>query len=153
MPYRVDVVNWQQAKKQLMTVRQKVFVYERRIPFEVEFDQFDRQAHHVLVTDEESNEPLATGRITDNGEISRICVVIPQRKSPIGKEVIKTLLQIARQRKVEEVYINSALDAVDYFTKHHFRPVGSVFMEAGIPRQRMVCNIANVDFKRFYLSH
>ncbi|TRX56917.1 GNAT family N-acetyltransferase [Thalassomonas sp. M1454] len=153
MPYRVNVVNWQQAKSQLKSVREKVFVCERRIPYEVEFDRNDRRAHHVLVVDEDSKEPVATGRITNQGELSRICVVISKRKSPIGKQVIDTLLDIARKNNLKEVYINSSLDAVDYFLKHNFRTQGSVFMEAGLPRQRMVCPLQKIDFKRFYLSH
>ena len=153
MSYQINVVNWQQAKNQLTAVREKVFVYECRIPRRVEFDRHDRKAYHVLVTDQQSKEPIATGRITSQGEISRICVVISKRKSPVGKEVIDTLLNIARKNNLKEVYINSSLDAVDYFAKHNFRSIGAVFMEAGLPRQRMVCSLSDVDFKRFYLSH
>ena len=153
LPYQVTVVNWQQAKQQLKTVREKVFVCEYRIPYDVEFDRHDRKAHHVLVTEEDCNEPIATGRITSQGEISRIAVVISKRKTPAGRQVIETLLGIARNNNLKEVYINSSLDAVDYFARHHFIPVGAVFMEAGLPRQRMVCSLSKIDFKRFYLSH
>ncbi|OUS25496.1 hypothetical protein A9Q98_12205 [Thalassotalea sp. 42_200_T64] len=153
MSYQVNVVDWKQAKQQLKSVREKVFVCERRIPYDVEFDSHDRQAHHVLVIDEDTHEPIATGRITNQGEISRICVVISKRKSPVGKEVIDTLVNIARLNHLKAVYINSSLDAVGYFAKHNFNPVGAVFMEAGMPRQRMACPIRQINFKRFYLSH
>ena len=153
MPYQINVVNWQQAKQQLKSVREKVFVYERRIPYEVEFDRDDRKAFHVLITDGINDEPIATGRITNLGEMSRICVVISKRKSPAGKQVIDTLLDIARKNSLKEVFINSSLDAVDYFLRHNFHTVGSVFMEAGMPRQRMTCLLQKVNFKRFYLSH
>ncbi|QDP01259.1 GNAT family N-acetyltransferase [Thalassotalea sp. PS06] len=153
MRYKVNVVRWQQAERQLKSVREKVFCCERRIPYDVEFDHRDRKAHHVLVVDEETQEPIATGRITNDGEISRIAVVISKRKSPVGKEVIQALVKIARKNQLNEVYINSDLDAVSYFASHNFRPVGAVFMEAGIPRQRMACPIREIDFKRFYLSH
>lgn len=153
MPYQVNIVNWQQAKRQLKTVREKVFVFERRIPYNIEFDRHDLKAYHVLVIDQENQEPIATGRITDKGEISRICVVISKRKTPVGKEVIETLLRIARKNNLKEVYINSSLEAVSYFSKHNFNAIGAVFMEAGMPRQRMACSLNDVNFKRFYLSH
>ncbi|MEW6997199.1 GNAT family N-acetyltransferase [Colwelliaceae bacterium BS250] len=153
MPYQVNVVNWQQAKQKLKSVREKVFVYERRIPYEVEFDRNDLKAFHVLITDEINDEPIATGRITNLGEMSRICVVRSKRKSPAGKQVIDTLLDIAGKNSLKEVFINSSLDAVDYFSRHNFQTVGSVFMEAGMPRQRMTCLLQKVNFKRFYLSH
>ncbi|NMP15406.1 GNAT family N-acetyltransferase [Thalassotalea sp. Y01] len=153
MSYQINIVNWQDAEQQLKAVREKVFVFERRIPRNVEFDRHDRRAFHVLVVDKSTAEPIATGRITSQGEISRICVVISKRKTPVGKDVINTLLNIARRKKLKEVFINSSLDAVTYFAKHNFRPIGGVFMEAGVPRQRMICGLSDVSLKRFYLSH
>ncbi|MDN3651432.1 GNAT family N-acetyltransferase [Thalassotalea ponticola] len=153
MSYHISEVSWQQAKRQLKAVREKVFVCEHRIPPHVEFDSLDQEAFHVLVTDKSTKEPLATGRITKHGEISRICVVMSQRKSPIGKDVIQALLSIAHRNQLKQVFINSSLDAVDYFTRHNFISIGDVFMEAGLPRQRMCCDLVEIDFKRFYLSH
>lgn len=153
MPYRLNVVKWQQAKNDLKFVREKVFVYERRIPPDIEFDKNDLVADHILVTDEKSCEPIATGRITQDGEISRICVVKSKRKTPIGKQIINELIKIAHKNNVNEVFINSALDAVDYFTRHNFKPKGTVYMEGGRPLQKMTCNLKDIDFKRFYLSH
>ena len=153
MVYQVNVVDWKQAKQQLKSVREKVFVYERRIPYNVEFDRHDRKAYHVLVIEQGTKEPIATGRITSQGEISRVCVLRSKRKSPVGKEVIDALLNIARNNDLSEVYINSSLDAVGYFARHGFETTGSVFMEAGMPRQRMACSLGQINFKRFYLSH
>ncbi len=153
MPYRLNVVKWQQAERDLKMVRERVFVFERHIPYDVEFDKQDRVADHVLVIDDESREPVAAGRITPNGEISRICVVKSRRKSPIGRQVIEELINIAKKNNVDEVFINSSLDAVEYFARHNFQPIGNVFMEAGRPLQKMTCTLNNINFKRFYLSH
>ena len=67
--------------------------------------------------------------------------------------MIKTLLAIAHDLKLDEVFIYSPLEAVEYFRKHHFIPAGAVFMEAGMPRQRMVCALEAITNTKVYLSH
>jgi predicted GNAT family N-acyltransferase len=79
MSYNISQVKWQQAAPLLKIVREKVFVCERRIPKKLEFDQGDKTAYHMLICDGISNEPIATGRITPQGEISRIAVIMSYR--------------------------------------------------------------------------
>ena len=151
--FSISRVQWEQAAPLLKTVREKVFVCERRIPKRIEFDQRDHHAVHILVCDDHSQEPIATGRIFPTGEISRIAVIQNFRRYQVDKLVIKTLISIAEDLNLDEVFIYSPLEAVDYFRKHHFMPAGAVFMEAGLPRQRMVCSLAAISNTKVYLSH
>ena len=157
MSYSVSRVQWQQAAPLLKDVREKVFVCEMRIPKRIEFDVNDRTAFHMLVCDDNSQEPIATGRISASGQISRIAVVMEYRQAAIDKIVMQGLFRIAEELALEEVYIFSPLERVGYFREHHFYPVGSVFMEAGLPKQRMACAIKtardDVDHSKYYLSH
>ncbi|GHE83056.1 GNAT family N-acetyltransferase [Thalassotalea profundi] len=151
--FSISRVEWEQAAPLLKTVREKVFVCERRIPKKIEFDRRDHHAVHILVCDDHSQEPIATGRIFPTGEISRIAVIPNFRKYQVDKLVIKALISIAEDLKLDEVFIYSPLDAVDYFRKHNFIPAGAVFMEAGMPRQRMVCSLEDITNTKVYLSH
>jgi len=153
MDYSVSRVKWEQAAPLLKNVRERVFICEYRIPKKIEFDRKDKQAIHMLVCDDNSQEPIATGRILPNGEISRIAVVKEFRKQQIDKVIISGLIKIAKELKLEEVFINSSLDAVNYFTCNKFYTVGAVFMEAGLPRQRMACLTDAVNGQKCYLSH
>lgn len=157
MSYSVSRVQWQQAASLLKDVREKVFVCERRIPKKIEFDINDRTAFHMLVCDDSSQEPIATGRISSSGQISRIAVVMEYRQAGIDKVVIQGLFRIAEELALDEVYIFSPLERVAYFREHHFYPVGSVFMEAGLPKQKMACAIntarADINQSKYYLSH
>ena len=67
------------------------------------------------------------------------------------------LLRIAIDLALSDVYIYSPLENVNYFIKHKFLPIGPVFMEAGMPKQRMVCPIKNAQESalktKYYLSH
>jgi predicted GNAT family N-acyltransferase len=157
MSYSISQVKWQQAAPLLKNIREKVFVCERRIPKKIEFDQGDRTAYHMLVCDDNNQEPIATGRISPQGEISRIAVVMGYRSEKIDKFIMLGLFRIARKLTLKEVFISSPLEKVDYFTKHGFYPIGSVYMEAGMPKQRMACDItlavASADKARYYLNH
>ncbi|WP_286267229.1 GNAT family N-acetyltransferase [Thalassotalea atypica] len=153
MPYSVSRVPWEQAEPLLKDVRERVFICEYRIPKSIEFDRKDRTAYHMLVCDDITQEPIATGRILNTGEIGRIAVVMEHRKLKLDQIVIQGLMQIAKELSLNEVFIHSPLDAVEYFRKNKFYTVGSVFMEAGLPKQRMACPIDCINYNKCYLSH
>lgn len=157
MSYSISRVAWQLAEPLLKDVREKVFICERRIPKKIEFDRNDHSAFHMLVCDDYSQEPIATGRISSTGEISRIAVLMEFRHEALDKVIMKGLFKIAEELSLNEVYIYSPLEEVNYFREHNFYPVGSVFMEAGMPKQRMACLIHHAqecaDNAKYYLSH
>lgn len=157
MSYSVSRVQWELAAPLLMNIREKVFICEWRIPKKIEFDHNDKMAFHILICDDFSQEPIATGRILASGEISRIAVVMSYRKQKIDKIILDGLLKIAKELELKEVFIHSPLDSVPYFTKQKFSTVGCVFMEAGMPIQRMACPIEsvinNINHSKYYLSH
>jgi predicted GNAT family N-acyltransferase len=153
MHYSVSRVSWEFAAPLLKTVRERVFICEHRIPKRVEFDRKDRQAIHMLICDDVSQEPVATGRILPSGEIGRIAVIKEHRRQNLDELILKGLLKAARDLSLNEIYIHSPLEAVDYFVKNGFKPVGGVFMEAGLPKQQMTCPIDQIIGKKCYLSH
>jgi len=146
-------VEWDLAAPLLKKVREKVFICEWRIPKKVEFDRKDKNAFHMLVCDDSTQEPIATGRILASGEISRIAVMMKYRKDCIDKVILKGLMSIAKDLEINEVFIYSPLESVNYFQKQNFSINGAVFMEAGIPRQRMVCPIKEFNMAKYYLVH
>lgn len=153
MSFSTSRVQWEQAAPLLKNIREKVFICERRIPKKVEFDRKDRYAYHMLVCDDITQEPVATGRILSTGEISRIAVLMSYRKKNVDQIVMKGLLRIANELTLDEVFIYSPLETVDYFRKLNFISAGAVFMEAGMPRQRMQCSLDNIEKANYYLTH
>lgn len=153
MSYSISRVQWEQAAPLLKNVREKVFVCEWRIPKKIEFDRKDRHAYHLLVCDDITQEPIATGRILSTGEISRIAVLMAYRQQQIDHKVMRGLLNIAKDINLDEVFIYTSLDSVNYFRKFNFSSAGAVFMEAGIPRQRMVCCVDDIKNAQYHLTH
>ncbi|WP_085297297.1 GNAT family N-acetyltransferase [Cognaticolwellia mytili] len=153
MSYTVSRVQWEQAAPLLKNVREQVFVCEWRIPKNVEFDQKDRYAFHVLACKDISQEPIGTGRILSTGEISRVAVLKSCRKDEVDKVILQALFTIAREMSLKEIFIYSPLDSIAYFRKFNFNTAGAVFMEAGLPKQKMICPLDNASLAKYYLSH
>ena len=153
MSYTVSRVQWEQAAPLLKNVREKVFVYEWRIPKNIEFDRKDHFANHVLACHDKTQEPIGTGRILSSGEISRIAVIRSCRKDHVDRVILQKLFTIAHEMKLKEVFIYCPLEATDYFRKFNFDTTGTVFMEAGMPRQKMTCPINEISVAKYYLSH
>ena len=85
-------------------IRKTVFVLEQGIPAELEYDEDDARALHILCRQADTSRAVATGRLIINenqcGTLSRIAVLKAYRGKGIGKEVVVTLEQKARERGV-----------------------------------------------------
>ncbi|MEC8350610.1 MAG: GNAT family N-acetyltransferase [Pseudomonadota bacterium] len=152
MGYKIDEVEWSIDKELLQQIRERVFVYELHIPRHIEFDHLDKIAHHVLVTDE-GKRPVATGRLCNDGLIGRIAVLPEHRNRSVYKSLLNYLVNLAEKQGCDCVSINCILNEVDRFKQNGFSADGLVFMEAGIPRQRMLCPIKHFDTRPFTLVH
>ncbi|MDP2561883.1 GNAT family N-acetyltransferase [Psychrobium sp. 1_MG-2023] len=135
---------WQQHQHQLEFLRDKVNVMEMRTPRSTEFDVKDPQSQHILITDGE--QPVACGRITTTGVISRICVLPGYRGQGVGALVLKNLVKLARGNDLETITLSAKLETLEFYTRFGFEPQGQVFMKAGIPRRHASCHINQVRF-------
>ncbi|MBH0056042.1 GNAT family N-acetyltransferase [Pseudoalteromonas sp. SWXJZ94C] len=152
MGYQVKKVDWDTQKDLLQQIREKVFVYELHIPKHIEFDSLDEFALHVLVTDE-TQTPIATGRLCVDGLIGRIAVLPEHRNRCVYKSLLNFIVELAASQGIEKVSINCILNEVERFKKNGFVQQGNVFMEAGIPRLRMQCSVALFNTTPFTLVH
>lgn len=152
MAFYAKNVDWGNEQHKLKKIREKIFVCQRRIPAEYEFDHQDSIAFHVLVVDEH-NQAVATGRITPKGEIGRIAVE-PEFIGPeVYQALFNALLKIAKQHGLDDVLVQCELEGVNYYQQQGFRPVGAVFMDAGVARQPMLCNLNDFNPERVELTH
>ncbi|MBE0358941.1 MULTISPECIES: GNAT family N-acetyltransferase [Pseudoalteromonas] len=152
MGYQVNEVDWNIHKNLLQHIRERVFVYELHIPKKVEFDSLDQIAQHVLVTDE-YDRGIATGRLCSDGLISRIAVLPEHRNRDVYQSLLNFIVKIAEHQNIHTICINCILNEVPLFNQNGFIKQGNVFMEAGIPRLRMQCDVSNFVTKPFTLVH
>jgi predicted GNAT family N-acyltransferase len=128
-------------------IRKEVFVEEQGFPLEFEFDEFDTLnalSEHILVYYNE--KPVGTGRlrVVDGlGKLERICILEPYRKFGLGKIILKTLEEIAKQQGITQVKLHGQTQAEGFYKKLGYRTSSDVFMEDGGPHLLMIKELVN----------
>ncbi len=136
----VNEAIWQTEADEILSVREKVFICEQGISPDIVQDGRDAQYFHVLARDQHG-EAIGTGRLSPKGHIGRLSVTIPFRNHGIGNLLLVKIIEIAARENIPQVYLNSQTHAVDFYAKAGFVTQGPVFMEAGIPHQRMYFSV------------
>lgn len=116
-------------------VRLKVFVEEQGVSEELEVDDLDGVATHVVAF--ANGEVVGTGRALRDGHLGRIAVVESQRGLGVGSEIVRLLTRIAMDSNAERAWLFAQLSAVGFYEKLGFSVCGAAFLEAGIEHVEM----------------
>ncbi len=120
-------------------IRFKVFVEEQNVPVDLEVDDIDSIAHHIVVY--QDGIPVGTGRVFEQDGryyLGRIAVLKEYRKQHIGSLIVNLLLQKAFELGAREVHIHAQTSALEFYKKLGFIPYGEPYDEAGIEHVSMV---------------
>ena len=120
-------------------VRCVVFCGEQGVRYDIEHDEFEDTAIHVL--GEIDGEPVAAGRLRclpDYAKLERIAVRAPYRGRGIGSEITRFLVRLARELGCSDYRMNAQAYLKEFYGRLGFRAVGDPFMEAGIEHVLMV---------------
>jgi predicted GNAT family N-acyltransferase len=135
MKYNIKITHWDKDKQSLSDVRRKVFIEEQNVPEELEWDEFDKDCVHILVTD--NNIPVACGRMKSDGQIGRMAVLQPYRNFGIGTEILKACLVYAKNHNINNIYLHAQTSAIGFYEKQGFEASSEEFMDANIPHKTM----------------
>jgi predicted GNAT family N-acyltransferase len=119
-----------------MRVRYRVFVDEQMVPQELEKDEFDAQAWHILAL--KGKQPVATGRVYADAQnpkiakLGRVAVLPEHRHQGTGTGVVKKLVEIAKELGCVKIEIHAQCQVEGMYKKLGFNTTGAVFDEAGI---------------------
>lgn len=124
--------------EQAFKIRTEVFVKEQKVPKEIELDEYDRIADHVIAY--RNGEPVGCGRIflqDDYARIGRVAVLLKERKKGTGKLICKELISIAREKGAKKFVLDAQISAVGFYKNLGFSVASDTFIEAGIEHVRM----------------
>src|SRR5215510_15652787 len=91
-------------------VRHQVFVDEQAVPPELERDEFDDVAIHLVAL--RGDAVIGTLRIVVSGssaKIGRMAVLAAERKSGVGTRLMERALEVARTMSVREITLHAQL--------------------------------------------
>lgn len=134
--FALRVVDWAEGEPRLRAVRIAVFVIEQNIPEELEWDEFDAASVHALAEDD-AGTPIGCGRLLPDGHIGRMAVLSDWRGRGVGAALLVKLIDLARARGDERVRLHAQTQAMPFYAKFGFAPVGAEFSEAGIAHWTM----------------
>ena len=130
-------------------IRFDVFVTEQQVPAELELDDRDAEAEHVLALVD--GEPQATGRLVVEpagfegvdpaagpvAHLGRIAVRAAARGQGLGMAVMQALEVRARERGLHVAYLTGQLYAVPFYERLGYTPWGDEVEDAGIMHRHM----------------
>jgi predicted GNAT family N-acyltransferase len=136
--------NWHRAAS--CYVRMQVFVLERGLAIDDEFDQADRDGTTYAVIFA-GDQPVATGRYlpidAEQALLTRIATLAAYRGQHLGAQVIQALEDQARQDGKQTLIIHSELTAKGFYQTLGYRPSSAVYQEDGVDCQTLTKQVAN----------
>ena len=124
-----------------MRLRFEVFVDEQGVPPELEPDEYDAGAVHLLAVDEATGEAVGTARIVDKGggvaKIGRVAVRKAFRGGGAGRLLMQEALERARAAGLRQAVLDAQVPVLRFYEQLDFVAEGPVFDDAGIPHRRM----------------
>lgn len=135
---RIAVAGFERDRDEIYGIRREVFVVEQAVPEEIEIDEHDAHARHVLARVD--GRAVGTGRIsvTDGrGRIGRMAVLRDWRGRGVGRAILEALMAAGREMGAVRFVLSAQCHAVPFYERSGFVAHGDVYEEAGIDHQRM----------------
>lgn len=121
-------------------VREEVFVKEQGYSKDIEVDEHDTEAYHILISKE--GQPIATARafLESAGvyHIGRVCVKKEFRKLGLGKTLIEELETHCKARGGKKFTLGAQLHAEKFYENLGYHREGEIFLDEGEPHVEMV---------------
>lgn len=134
----LKVVATEEELNDAFSIRKEVFVQEQNVPEELEIDEFEDDAIHFALY--QNNRPVGAGRFRDLngiGKVERICVAQNVRGSGAGKVIMLGIEEYARGKQISTLKLNAQTSAIPFYEKLGYEIISEEFMDAGIPHKTM----------------
>jgi predicted GNAT family N-acyltransferase len=135
----IQVVDWHQQQDTLKAIRKSIFIDEQHVPKDLEWDGQDDDCTHFLAS--VNATPVATARLTAEGQIGRMAVLREYRGTGIGSALLAAAIEQARQSGFKQVFLHAQVNVIGFYEKSGFSAEGDIFIDAGIEHRTMRLSI------------
>ena len=131
----IQIVDWHDRQDALKAIRKSVFIDEQHVPKELEWDGIDTECTQFLATIDST--PVATARLTAEGQIGRMAVLEDFRGKGIGSRLLAAVIEQAKHAGHKQVFLHAQVSVIQFYQHHGFTACGDVFIDAGIEHRSM----------------
>ena len=127
----------------VFALRHEVFVIEQAVAAELERDELDAGAIHLVAL--EGDDVVGTLRIVRNersARVGRMAVHATARKRGVGSRLMQAAEALALQIGIKEIVLHAQLTAKEFYRRLGYREEGGLFEEAGIAHVMMRKSLA-----------
>lgn len=122
-----------------LSIRRRVFIEEQGVPPHLELDEFEKEAVHFVVYDDE--QAIGAGRFRTYedhvAKVERICILPEFRGRHLGNLLMDEIERVAKRQEYRTVRLNSQSNAIPFYEKRGYAITSPEFMDAGIPHRVM----------------
>jgi len=139
--FKFETTSWQTSQEEILTIRHRVFMIEQHFSESILCDELDPDSFHIIVLNP-VNTVVASGRLSQQGRIGRIAVLLPYRGAGIGSKILSDLVQIGKSNKLQDISLSAELDNRHFYDSKNFAANGPVYMKHGVPHQILTRKLA-----------
>lgn len=129
----LKVVNEADDLLKVHIIRGIVFIEEQACPYDLEIDEYESTATHVL--GEVAGEPAACGRLRflgDWAKIERVAIRKAFRGGGSGQRLVQFMMDVAREYGFAKFKLHGQIHLKTFYEKLGFEAKGEPFEECGI---------------------
>ncbi|WP_017470537.1 GNAT family N-acetyltransferase [Amphibacillus jilinensis] len=131
------------TKQDAFTIRKQVFINEQGVDPQIEHDQYDHDAIHIVGYLDQ--QPIATARIRlvdDKAKIQRVAVLKAYRKHGYGKQLMLALEATLTSHGINIATLHAQTHALSFYQSVGYQVMSEPFYQAGIEHVEMEKTLA-----------
>lgn len=111
-------------------IRQRVFIEEQQVPVDLEWDESDETATHLLAS--LNGQAVACARVVPEGYIGRMAVLPEWRGQGIGEALLLQAINLCRQFEVSHARLSAQTHAIGFYQQAGFEVCSEPYLDANI---------------------
>ncbi|MBD2802203.1 GNAT family N-acetyltransferase [Xenorhabdus sp. M] len=129
--------------QQAFLIRQQVFTDEQGFVAEIDIDEYDDIALHVVIYD--GDKPIGVLRAVpqDNNtlKVGRVAILKNYRGQGIGRKIMEFIDEYGRKNRISTIVLSSQCHAQPFYESLGYRTQGEVYLEDGAEHIFMTLNL------------
>lgn len=141
-------IKWNYGKQDItdaFSLRKKIFVIEQGFSEELEFDDIDNFAYHIVIY-ADNNDIVGVARLFSQNNIyhvGRVCINKDYRKSGMGSVIMKEIEKKATILGATILELSAQANATHFYMQQGYKQAGDEYLDEHCPHIRMVKTIVS----------